>query len=67
MDPAMPRLTLTTDDFKTLYLTLDGVERSFWRDGNWYMDNAGIRLGSKSLHWTSALRRAVEQMMENGK
>lgn len=63
----MPRLTLTSDDFKTFDLTLDGEQRKFWRDGNWHIDNGhGTRLGTRSLHWTSALRRAVEQIEGNG-
>ncbi len=67
----MPRLTLTSDDRKFFHLTVDGKSVVFWRDGNWHMTGNGngsdIRIGTKSLHWTSALRRAVEQLEGNGK
>ncbi len=63
-----------------LKVTSDNPEISFdlhWgqaaahvmRNDGWEIIRArrAERLGMKSLHWTSALRRAVERMERNGK
>jgi hypothetical protein len=69
MELAMPHLKLTSDDFKQFDLRVGDARRTFWRDGNWHLtsDDGDIRIGTRSLHWTSALRRAVEQIERNGK